>query len=133
MLFLRSGRTGTVTNLQPANNVELMRRMVAFFRTGDLSGLASVVSSGYVDHQGVGEGELLGTEGFASVVDLARKGHSQLDVEIEELNVVDELVVAKLNWIGPAVSRESVIHRRTIEIVRFRDGLAVEHWGSRLD
>lgn len=119
--------------MEPDDNGQLMRRMVDFFRTGDLSDLESVVSADYVDHQGVGQGTLLGTDGFTRVVDLSRTRHPQLDVEIEELTVVGNLVVSKLTWTEPSASRERITYRRTMEVVRFAEGLAVEHWGARLD
>ena len=115
-----------------AENGEQMRRMVDFFNTGDLSELASVVATDYVDHQGVGQGELLGPAGFTSVVDLSRTRHPHLDVEVDELTVVGEVVVAKLTWTEPAGSGERTTYRETIEVVRFAEGLAVEHWGARL-
>ena len=119
--------------MEPEDNGPLMHRMVDFFRTGDLSDLESVVSADYVDHQGVGQGALLGTDGFTGVVDLSRTRHPQLDVEIEELTVLGNLVVAKLTWTEPSASRARIAYRRTIEAVRFAKGLAVEHWGARLD
>ena len=123
-----------MTILDPAENGEQMRRMVDFFNTGDLSELASVVSTDYVDHQGVGQGPLFGADGFASVVQLSRERHPALSVEIDELHAAGDVVVTKLNWSEPS-SGQTRFHtyRRTIEIVRFAEGLAIEHWGTRLD
>ncbi len=116
------------------DNGELMRRRVDFFNTGDVSGVALVLSPEYLDHQGVGSGELAGPDEFASMVRLSREQHPQLSVEIAEMHVVGDVVVAKLNWSEPAsTSSDYATYRRTIEIVRFADGLAVEHWGNRLD
>lgn len=123
-----------MTGLDPAGNAEQMRRMVDFFNTGDLSELASVVATDYVDHQGVGQGPLLGADGFAGVVQLSRERHPELSVDIDELHVVGDVVVTKLIWSEPR-SGEVGFHtyRRTMEVVRFAGGLAVEHWGARLD
>ena len=114
------------------DNGELMRRMVDFFNTGEVSGVPSVLSPKYLDHQGVGSGELVGPDGFASMVALSLTRHPQLRVEIAEMHVVGDVVVAKLNWSEPSETGHRT-YRRTIEIVRFADGLAVEHWGKRLD
>lgn len=122
-----------MTSHDPYGNGEQMRRMVDFFNTGDLSKLASVVSTDYVDHQGVGQGPLLGADGFAGVVRLSRERHPELSVDIDELHVVGDVVVAKLNWSEPAPNEgDYETYRRTIEVVRFAEGLAVEHWGARL-
>lgn len=123
-----------MTPLDPTRNGEQMRLMVKFFNTGDLSELTSVVATDYVDHQGVGQGPLLGADGFAGVVRLSRDRHPELSVDIDELHVVGDVVVAKLNWSEPTPSEgDYATYRRTIEVVRFAEGLAVEHWGTRLD
>ena len=108
--------------------------MVDFFNTGDLSTLASVVATDYVDHQGVGQGPLLGADGFAGVVQLSRERHPELSVDISELHVVGDVVITKLIWSEPRSGQTDFhTYRRTIEVVRFSEGLAVEHWGGRLD
>ena len=114
------------------DNGELMRRMVDFFNTGDVSGVALVLSPEYLDHQGVGSGELVGPDEFASMVRLSREQHPQLSVEIAEMHIAGDVVVAKLNWSEPSATGHRT-YRRTIEVVRFAGGLAVEHWGNRLD
>lgn len=116
-----------------------MRRMVETFNTGDVSTLELLVSPSYVDHQGIGGSEVYGPDGFASVVMLARHSHPGLRVLIEELTVAGDTVHARLAWFEPEPTPDSssnagdVTQRRTAETVRFSDGLAVEHWGERLD
>ncbi|MYD28365.1 MAG: ester cyclase [Dehalococcoidia bacterium] len=123
-----------MTPLDSTSNGEQMHLMVQFFNTGDLSALPSVVATDYVDHQGVGQGPLLGPDGFAGVVRLSRDRHPELSVDIDELHVAGDVVVAKLNWSEPKPrGTEQHTYRRTIEVVRFAEGLAVEHWGERLD
>ncbi len=123
-----------MTPLDPTGNGEQMRLMVKFFNTGDLSELTSVVATDYVDHQGVGQGPLLGVDGFAGVVRLSRERHPELSVDVDELHDIGDVVVAKLNWSEPSPgTAANVTYRRTIEVVRFTEGLAVEHWGARLD
>lgn len=121
------------TSLDPAGNDEQMRRMVDFFNTGDLSTLASVVAPDYIDHQGVGQGPLLGADGFAGVVQLSRERHPKLSVDVDELHVVGDVVVTKLIWSEPESGQVDFhTYRQTMEVVRFAEGLAVEHWGVRL-
>ena len=50
----------------------VMRSMVAMFDTGDVGAAASIVSPDYVDHQGLGTGEIVGVDGFCRVVSVAR-------------------------------------------------------------
>ena len=115
---------------------ELMRRMVEAFNTGDLSSVDSLVSASYVDHQGIGGSEIYGPGGFAEVVRSARQAHPRLRVDILELTVKGDTVEARLFWYEPGQAQGSNFptphERRTIEIVRFACGLAVEHWGEQL-
>ena len=46
----------------------VLRSMVEMFDTGDVTAAASVVSPDYVDHQGLGAGEIYGVDGFCRVV-----------------------------------------------------------------
>ena len=120
------------------DNSELMRRMVEVFNTGDTSVVELVVSPNYVDHQGIGGAEVFGADGFANVVTLARQAHPQFRVEIRELNTEGDKVTVRLvrsqprAEISPSPKRVQETQRQTIEVVRFANGLAVEHWGERL-
>ena len=120
------------------DNSELMRRMVEVFNTGDTSAVELVVSPNYVDHQGIGGAEVFGADGFANVVTLARQAHPQFRVEIQELNTEGDKVTVRLvrsqpgAEISPSPKRVQETQRQTIEVVRFANGLAVEHWGERL-
>ncbi len=106
-----------------------MRRIVEVFNTGDVSSLDSLVSPKYVDHQGIGGSKIFGTSGFASLVTRARQGHPLLRVEILEISVDGDRVTARLIW----TEADYDASRQTIDTIRFSDGLAVEHWGERLD
>ena len=120
-------------------NGEVMRRMVEVFNTGDLSVVDSLVSPDYVDHQGIDGVERFGADGFSNVVTLARRAHPRLRVEVQELTINGDRVVARLIWFESELVQNSTskksyeVHRRTIETVRFAGGQAVEHWGERLD
>ena len=119
-------------------NLRLFRRMVEVFNTGELSDLSSLVSPAYVDHQGIGGLEVVGPDGFAGVVALARQAHPGLRVVIEDLSAAGETVRAQLAWFEPEPTPGAISgtvqlpHRRTLEVVRFADGVAAEHWGERL-
>lgn len=113
-----------------------MRRMVDVFNTGDLSDLESLIAPGYVDHQGLRGVKVFGPDGFSSVVTLARRRRPRLRVEIEELAVDGDTATAWLTWTEPEAGLRSGAApdppRRTVDVVRFAGGLAVEHWGERL-
>jgi hypothetical protein len=107
---------------------EVMVAMVAMFATGDLSALHATVHPDYLDHQGLGGRPLRGTEGFATVVNAARRGHLGLEVTIEDLITNPDRAAARLRWAGTNSDGDHV-ERETLEIVRIEEGRAVEHWG----
>ena len=112
-----------------SNAEHVMRRMIEMFATGDVSALAAVVSDEYHDHQGLDGVAVRGTEGFRTVVEAARAGTLGLNVTIADLIADADRAVARLQWRGVSPTGETV-DRETIDIVRTRDGKAVEHWGA---
>ena len=119
------------------SNSQLMRRMVDMFNTGDLPTVESPVSPDYIDHQGIGGSKMYGPKGFADVVTQFRQARPRLRVTVETLTANGDHVEAKLFWCepGPIDTSDSrcAYEKRTIEIVRFANGQAVEHWGRQLD
>ena len=110
-----------------------MRRIVKAFSTGDLSGVRELVASDYLDHQGLRSEAIRGQEGFTEVVNYARRGFGpDLEVEVADLIASDDRVAVRLLW---HIRREGAdnVARETIDIIRFRDGRAVEHWGAPVE
>jgi predicted ester cyclase len=116
---------------EPRSASVVLRSMVEMFDTGDVGAAASVVSTDYVDHQGLGAGEIIGVQGFCHVVSVARGAFASLDVAVEDLIAADDRAAARLSWCGTPTTGEQV-RRETIEIVRVAGGLAREHWGTRI-
>lgn len=106
-----------------------MRKMVEMFATGDLSALDAVVSDEYHDHQGLRAVAVRGTDGFRRVVEAARAGTVGLSVTVADLIADADGAAARLRWRGVSATGEAV-DRETIDIVRTRNGRAVEHWGA---
>ena len=107
----------------------VLRKMVEMFATGDVSALRAVVSDDYHDHQGLYGMAVRGTDGFRQVVEAARAEIVGLTVTIADLIADADAAAARLRWRGVSPSGASV-DRQTIDIVRTRDGRAVEHWGA---
>jgi hypothetical protein len=104
--------------------------MVEMFSSGATDDVEAIVASDYLDHQGLGTGPVLGPSGFRTVVTAARTGYAVLDVIIEDLIEQDDRCAARIRWRGTRLSSESV-ERETLEFVRVRNGMAIEHWGGR--
>ena len=110
----------------------LMQSMVCAFATGDVSNVDALVAATYLDHQGLGGGAIRGPAGFRQVVAAARRAVPNLDVTIEDLIAEGDRVAARLRWHGTQAADGATVNRETIDIVRFAQGQAVEHWGIQL-
>jgi len=105
------------------------KKIIEMFNTGNLSEVDSLFSSEYVDHQRPPWLGVTGPEEFKQIVIGARKSLPNLHVTIEDIIAEGEIVAARLQWqsthpVGKKIDRE------TLDILRFVNGQAVEHWGA---
>jgi len=110
----------------PHDVKQQMRRMVDAFATGNVDEPDTLIDPAYVDHQIVG---VHGEGAFRRAVEAAHRS-SAPRVEIADLIAEDDAVAVRLRWRWEQASGPD--QRETIDIVRFRNGLAVEHWGASL-
>jgi len=117
-------------------NRKLLDAIVQMFATGDLSEARAVFAPDYIDHQGLGETQIRGAEGFRRVVTAARAAFVTLDVRVEDVISEGDKLAARIHWRGtrrePSAGMLGAVDRETIELLRFRDAQVVEHWGARL-
>jgi ketosteroid isomerase-like protein len=106
------------------------RAIVAIFATGDLDAVSSAVAEDYVDHQGLGEIEIRGQDGFRQVVGAVQK-YADVRVTIEDLVASGDKAAVRLRWHGVNESGRTVT-RETLDLLRFADGRLVEHWGAQI-
>jgi predicted ester cyclase len=113
------------------NDTEAAARViVAILATGDLDAVSSAVAEAYVDHQGLGDGEIRGQHGFRRVVEAVHTS-SVVRVTIENLVAADDQAALRLRWHGVSPAGRTVT-RETLELLRFEEGRLVEHWGAEL-
>jgi predicted ester cyclase len=124
---------GKESGLQPKMHdvTQLMSRMVAAFDTGNVSDLGRFIDAEYLDHQGIGGKQVRGPDGFRNVVELARSGFDDLRVSVQDMIGGPDRAAARLLWVGRRKSDGMSVRRETIDIVRFDNGRAIEHWGHR--
>jgi predicted SnoaL-like aldol condensation-catalyzing enzyme len=107
---------------------EILKQIATIFSTGDTSSVASLFGEGYVDHQRPADLKALeGPEEFIAIVETVRKATPSLRVTLSGSVQVDDLMIGLLRWTG-----ESLEERLTVEVLRRRDSLVVEHWGMKL-
>jgi len=108
----------------------LTRKIVEIFDVGAFDLIPSVIAPEYVDHQGLGEKEIRGPDGFREVVEAVRR-YEGVHVTVEDLVADEEKAAVRLRWYG--VNQAGVVvTRETLDMLRFANGRLVEHWGSQL-
>lgn len=108
----------------------LTRKIVEIFDTGAFALIPSLIAPEYVDHQGLGEKEIRGPDGFRAVVEAVRR-YEGVHVTVEDLVADEERAAVRLRWYG-VNQAGGVVTRETLDMLRFADGRLVEHWGSQL-
>jgi hypothetical protein len=108
----------------------LTRKIVEIFDVGAFDRIPSLIAPEYVDHQGLGEKEIRGPDGFQEVVEAVRR-YEGVHVTVEDLVAGEERAAVRLRWYG--VSQAGVVvTRETLDMLRFANGRLVEHWGAQL-
>jgi predicted SnoaL-like aldol condensation-catalyzing enzyme len=117
-----------MSNTIDANKASV-RKIIEMFNTGELSEADFFFSSVYVDHQRPSWLDINGSEEFKQIVLSARKSLPNLRVTIEDVIAEDDRVVVRLQWWSTHPDGKK-IERETIDILRFAQRKAVEHWGA---
>ncbi|WP_165422872.1 ester cyclase [Ktedonosporobacter rubrisoli] len=112
-----------------SNTKESMQKIVNIFTTGDLSEVASLFSSTYIDHQRPPWLTIDGPEEFKHIVLGARKALPNLRVTIEDCIAEGNAIAARLHWYSTQPGGKK-IERETIDMLRFAQGKVIEHWGA---
>jgi steroid delta-isomerase-like uncharacterized protein len=120
-----------------ASNADLFRRFHSeVFDKGNMDAIDELVSPDFIEHEVVPPGAPTGIEGLKWWVRAFRDAFPDLKSEVGVMLVDGELVAGQLTFTGthrgdfmgiPATGMP--ISMKGIDIVRIRDGRAVEHWG----
>jgi steroid delta-isomerase-like uncharacterized protein len=121
---------------QVARNTAAMQRIFDAFNTGDVSAIDSVIAPDAVDHSVLPGTEGTTAEQLKQYVAMARVGFPDLRITVDEqLAAADHVVFMSTfrgthtgEFMGIAPTGRAV-EVEAIDVVRFEDGRAVEHWG----
>ena len=116
-----------------AENIANSRRIIEAFSTGDPDVIDELVAPDCIEHQ---RGNNPGSEGAKEVIRFLHRGMSDFSLTIEDLVADGDKVwtrnrargVNTGSIMGNPPSGRSV-EVDVIDILRFRDGKLVEHWG----
>jgi|RhiMethySRZTD1v2_1073278.scaffolds.fasta_scaffold2210093_2 predicted SnoaL-like aldol condensation-catalyzing enzyme len=110
-------------------NLDAFHAVDTAFQTGDISRIDSVVASDFVDHTPKGDRNRDSLKAMITMMKNAGTMKSEIKKEFAD----DEYVMAWMHWTGTSDGSlpdmpAGPIDMNGIEVVRFKDGKAVEHW-----
>ena len=100
------------------------------FRTGDVSGVDSVVAADFVDHSD--RGDLKGTDSLKAMVKFVHE--NMRDMKQDKLHELadDDYVMTWMHWTGTTKNvfgmPDGPYDMHAVEISKFKDGKITEHW-----
>ena len=111
-------------------NLDAFHAVDNAFQSGDISRIDSVVASDFVDH--TPKGDVVGTDSLKAMITMMKKAGT-MKSETKKEFADDEYVMAWLHWTGTSDGSlpdmpAGPFDMNGIEVVRFKDGKAVEHW-----
>jgi predicted ester cyclase len=117
------------------SNIESARRLLTeAFSKGDYAVIDEIVAADFVEHQNGAQGS--GPEAVRRIASGLRASFPDLRLEIEDVVATEDAVWTRVRGRGTdtgGVAGRPPTGRRievdVIDIVRFRDGKMVEHWG----
>ena len=100
------------------------------FKTGDVSKIDSVVASDFVDHSGMhGDGNRDSLKAMVSMMSMDKTAKSETKLALAN----DDYVAGWLHMTGTSNGdmgpKGTLYDMSTFELVKFKDGKAIEHWG----
>ncbi len=99
------------------------------FETGDASAFDNAVAGDYVDHTDQGDKN---RDSLKAIIPLMKKEFPDMKTEIIKELADNDYVFSLLRWTGTSNGQMGMpkgpYDMKAIEVVRYKDGLAVEHW-----
>ena len=121
--------------MSEANKAASMK-LAEMFGGADTSVAGQYIAENAVDHQGVPGLDTNGVEGFQRMVAFYRSAFPDMKAEVMAVIAEGDLVTMQFHMTGtntgvfmgmPATGKK--IDIEGVDIMRFQDGKAVEHWG----
>jgi predicted SnoaL-like aldol condensation-catalyzing enzyme len=111
-------------------NLEAARKVAKAFETGDVSAIDSVVADDFVDH--TDRGDKVGRDSLKAMVNMIRTNFKDMKMETIRELADDEYTFQWMHYTGTSDGSMGMaagpFDMHGMEITKFRDGKAVEHW-----
>ncbi|MEI9910196.1 MAG: ester cyclase [Bacteroidota bacterium] len=119
----------TKDNSKAEKNLAAVHAVNKAFETGDVSVLDSVVADDFVDH--TDRGDKTGKDSLKAAIAWSRADSKDMKATIIKELADDEYAMVWQRYTGTSnggMGKPGPYDMKSLEVVRFRDGKAVEHW-----
>lgn len=110
-------------------NLEATRTVTKAFETGDISAIDSVIASDFVDHTDMGD---MNRDSLKVMITLMHSKGENMKSEIIKELADDDYVMSWMRFSGNSDGSMGMpkgpYNMEAIEVVKFKDGKAIEHW-----
>lgn len=143
-LLITGGRTLPEAAARRRSSADSLRALVRqgykeMFNQGNLAAVDKYLAADYVEHQTM-PGQATGREALKQVITALRTAFPDLHITLEDMVVEGDKVAVrstlrgtqKGEFMGIAPTGKSIT-MTAIDILRFQNGKAVEHWGNEDD
>ncbi|MGZ8525629.1 MAG: ester cyclase, partial [Chitinophagaceae bacterium] len=121
---------GNKMSEQTEKNIAASHVVSDAFGSGDISKIDSAVASDFVDHTERGD---MGRDSLKAIIKMWHGASKDTKTEIIKELADDEYVFSWMRFTGSSDGSMGMpagpYDMRSIEVIRFKDGKAVEHWG----
>ena len=120
----------TKENSVAEKNLEASRVVDRAFRSGDASGLDSVISDDFVDH--TDQGDKKGRDSLKAMVKMVHENFKDMKIETIKEVADEEYVFSWMRYTGTSDGAMGMpkgpYDMQSVEVAKCRDGKIVEHW-----
>ena len=120
--------SGSSLSAKAQKNLDAMHVIDKAFQTGDVSGVDSVVAANFVDHTDKGD---MNRDSLKAMIKWAATDKTMKMETVKEV-ADDDYAFAMMHMTGTGDGKmmpAGPYDMHSVEVVRFADGKAVEHWG----
>jgi len=121
---------GSTISAKAQKNLDAMHTVTKAFETGDVNGIDSVIASGFVDH--TDKGDKKGVDSLKAMIKMSHDADKTMKMEIVKELADDDYAFSLMHYSGTGDGKmmpAGPYDMHSVEVVKFSDGKATEHWG----
>jgi predicted SnoaL-like aldol condensation-catalyzing enzyme len=120
---------GSTISAKAQKNLDAMHTVTKAFETGDVNSIDTVIASNFVDH--TDKGDKKGVDSLKAMIKMSHEADKTMKMEVVKELADDDYAFSLMHYSGTGDGKmmpAGPYDMHSLEVVRFSDGKAVEHW-----